>query len=301
MPGKDCAKNLLLTCKAVWPRVKLPWQLANIQSFDITLQQVMLEGDYLFNFCFNPTAWQPEAQHKGAFVEPYIGLKNTTGGSYRSCNFTLLPTDRKDDKIRLQDTLGDTHLPAGFQAPTSDMRLLRARPLVYLTLRMLRDQWWTWADEPDSTDAVNHHLGLDPAVGDGLLSVETRPSCPRMQELARQRRDGYYPGSKCSKNRSTPGWGHIISKMPNIKILKLIFETFKDKTARLENFINCSKTWRFPIADTQYELVWNGKVEAIKWSEPLVEDRWARTGARHARKTEFEVRIIRFTRRQMRS
>lgn len=320
----DCARHLLLTCKAVYletyllplrlnpmqlpwfdglvrsvPTARMPWQFATIQSFDITLLQTMLEGDCLYNFLFDPTGWHPEARHKGVLVAPYAGLKNTIGGSYRARKFTLLPTKKDDDIIRLGDALKDMRLPSGFQTPKSNMRLLRARPLVHLTLRMLYNCWWTWADEPDSADFVHHHLGLDPAVGDGRLNVETRPTFPLMQELAQQRRYGHYPGSKGPIDRTTPGWGHTISKLPDLQTLELVLETFKEKTAQLEHVIDCAKTWCFPIAGTQFELVWNGKVESIHWKKPLVENSWARTGDWYSRKTEFEVRIIRFTRRQV--
>src|SRR5690242_2784740 len=137
----DCTENLLLTCKAVYletyllplrlnplqvpwydgsvphgPKVRLSWQFASIQSFDITPEPAMMESECLFDFFLLPTTWQPEAWHKVAFVAPYACLEHTMGGSSQSCNFTLLPTKRQDDKIRLRAALEDMHLLYRFQA-----------------------------------------------------------------------------------------------------------------------------------------------------------------------------------------
>ncbi|KAF2627692.1 hypothetical protein BU25DRAFT_58486 [Macroventuria anomochaeta] len=321
---RDRAENLLLTCRAIYletfllpirlnpvqfpyfngisrsaPKIMLPWQFANIQSLDIALQQTALEGDSLYNFLFSPTGWQPEARHKGVYVAPYVGLKNTAGGSCRSCDFTLLPAGFDDERLHLSDALEELRLPPGFQKPMSDMRLQRARPLVQLTLRLLSRNWWTWTDDPNSTDARHHHLGLEPALGDGSADLSQRPTSTRMQELAQQRRDGYRPVSRSPLAKTMPGWAHVIAKLPDIKTLELVLETFGEKKAQLEKVIDCAKMWRFPIADTQFELAWDGKVEEKRWSKPLIENWETQRGDWHAQSTEFEARTVRFTRRRM--
>lgn len=320
----DRPENLLLTCWAIYretyllpillnpvrfphlsginqgkPKVTLPWQFANIQSLDITLPQVALEGDCLYNFLFSPTSWHPEARHNGVHVAPYVGLKNTAGGSCQSCDFTLLPAHGVEDRTHLSDALGQLSLPSGFQKPTSDMRLQRARPLVHLTLRMPSRNWWTWTDDPSSANAQHHHLGLEPALGDGSVDLSQRPTCTRMQELAQQRRDGYYPVSRNLLARTKPGWAHIIAKLPDIKTLELVLETFEEKREQLAKVIECAKTWRFPIADTHCELVWDGNVEGQRWSKPLVENWETQRGEWYSRSTSFEERTIRFTRQRM--
>ncbi|KAJ8113276.1 hypothetical protein OPT61_g4566 [Boeremia exigua] len=319
----DYAKNLLLTCKAVYletsllpvllnpvqlpffdgwdryaPKALLPWQFANIQSLDITLQQVALEGNSLYNFIHGATCWRPDKRHEGVYVTSYVGLKNTTGGSCRSCDFTLLPATGNDDRVHLGDALESMRLPSRFKMPMSNTRLQRARPLVHLTLRLPSRNWWTWTDDPTSTDARQHHLGLEPALGDGSANLASRPTCTRMQELAQQRRDGQQPVFESSRPTTIPGWAHTVSELPDIKSLELVLETFEEKTAQLENVVNCAKAWRFPIEGTQFELTWNGKVEHIHWSKPLIENYETRSGEWYARSTEFEVRIIRFTRRR---
>jgi hypothetical protein len=319
----DRPENLLLTCWAIYqetyllpillnpfrhpyfsginqgkPEVTLPWQFANIQALDITLPQAALEGDCLYNFLFSPTGWHAEARHKGVYVSPYVGLKNTSGGSCRSFDFTLLPAHDSEERVHLSQALKQLSLPSGFRAPESNMRLQRARPLVHLTLRIPATNWWTWTDDPGSTDARNHHLGLEPALGDGRVDLSQRPTCPRMQELAQQRRDGYLPVSRNPFSRTTPGWAHIVAKLPDLKTLELVLETFEEKKAQLDVVIECAKTWCFPIADTQFELAWNGKVEKDCWNKPLVENWGTQRGEWYSRCTAFEGRTIRFTRRR---
>ncbi|KAF3032638.1 hypothetical protein E8E12_001275 [Didymella heteroderae] len=319
----DRPENLLLTCWAIYqetyllpivlnplrfpylsginkgkPRVTLPWQFANIQAFDITLPQVALEGDCLYNFLFSPTGWHPEARHKGVYVSPYVGLRNTTGGSCRSFDFTLLPANDAEERVRLSHALQQLSLPSSFQAPESSMRLQRARPLVHLTLRIPSTNWWTWTDDPRSADTRHHHLGLEPALGDGRVDLNQRPTCTRMQELAQQRRDGYLPVSRNPFSRTKPGWAHIIAKLPDIKTLELVLETFEEKKAQLDMVVECAKTWRFPITDTEFELEWNGKVEEERWCKPLIENWETQRGEWYSRSTSFEGRTIRFTRRR---
>lgn len=319
----DRPENLLLTCWAVYretyllpillnparfahlsginqgrPRVTLPWQFANIQALDVTIQQVALEGDCLYNFLFSPTGWHPEERHKGVYVSPYVGLRNTAGGSCRSFDFTLLPAYDPEERVHLSRALEQLSLPAGYRAPGSNMRLQRARPLVHLTLRMPSTHWWTWTDDPHSTDTRNHHLGLEPTLGDGRVDLNQRPTCTRMQELAQQRRDGYLPVSRNLLSRTTPGWANIIAKLPDIRTLELVLETFEEKKAQLDVVVQCAKTWRFPIADSQFELAWNGRVEEERWTKPLLENWETQRGEWYSRSTSFEGRTIRFTRRR---
>ncbi|KAJ4375701.1 hypothetical protein N0V86_007234 [Didymella sp. IMI 355093] len=180
------------------------------------------------------------------------------------------------------------------------MRLQRARPLVHLTLRIPSTNWWTWTEDPSSTNARNSHLGLEPALGNGSVDVDERPTCTRMQELAQQRRNGHIPSpsrwSLRDQPSSTPGWAHTIGLLPDIKSLELVLETFEEKKAQLDTVIECAKTWRFPIADSQFKLAWDGKVESEQWRKPL-EDRSIQRGEWYSLSSSFERRTIRFTRR----
>jgi hypothetical protein len=203
--------------------------------------------------------------------------------------------------LPLRAALEQMQVPDGFTMPQSAMRLQRARPLVHLTLRVAAKDWWTWTDNPDSTDPT-HHLGLDPSLGNGDDSVGQRPTSTRMQQLAQQRRDGYEVVSKTTFTMKVlsgrPGWSHVIGKLPDLKTLELVLETFEEKKAQLDAVVECAKTWRFPLVGEKFELVWSGEVEETKWSKALVES-WETTRPDwYARKTDFVGRTVRFTRRR---
>jgi hypothetical protein len=327
----DRAENLLLTCKAVYLetyllpltlnpvrfphfvgisnpsiKVRLPWQFANIQSLDVTLPQVALECNDFHDFLHDSIRWNPEARHRGVYVSPYVGLTSAdsyVSGSCQSFDFTLLPASRTENVLPLRAALEQMQLPESFTMPQSSMRLQRARPLVHLTLRLTPKDWWTWTDDPDSTDPTQH-LGLDPTLGNGDDSVWQRPTSTGMQQLAQQRRDGYDVVSKTgltktfSSWRGEPGWAHAIGKLPDLKTLELVLETFEEKKAQLEAVVECAKTWRFPVVGNKFELVWSGEVKEYKWSKVLVESWETRLPDWYARKTEFVGRTVRFTRRR---
>jgi hypothetical protein len=173
----------------------------------------------------------------------------------------------------------------------SATRVTLAKPIVHLTLRILHSNWWTWTDEPNSPNDI-HHLGLDPSVGDGTALPLARPTASRMRALAAERRAGRHP-------EVVPGigWASTIGQMPDLKSLELVLEMFRAKQRQLDDVVDAAKTWKFPIADSQWELVWNGEVEMSGWSggarQAEVPRRW------FTQANEFEVRIVRFVRRRM--
>ena len=120
--------------------------------------------------------------------------------------------------------------------------LARARSLLHLTHRLSAQDWWTWTDDLSSKNIEHHYLGLEPALGDCSAAISPRSTSIRMQELAQQRRDGHYPVSKSPLARTTPGWAHIIGKLPDLKRLELVFEAFVEKKAQLEKVVVYSKT-----------------------------------------------------------
>lgn len=276
----------------------LPWQFANIQALDVNLEQVALEGDDLYQFIFRSSVgWHPAVRHKGVLVAPHVGLRDREGGCDKSCGFTLLPTEGNEDRVALTDALKQMRLPPHFVPPPCAMRLQRARPLVHLTLRLTAWDWWTWADGPTSSDAEHHHLGLEPGAGSGY--VNGRPTSVGMQELAQQRRDGTYYLSRAYLSVYTPGWAYIMAEMPDLKSLEIVMEIFGEKKDQLETGVECAKTWLFPLAGKEFELAWSGRVTEMRSSKPLLEDYNLHDGDWYARSTHTEVRVIRFTKRQM--
>jgi hypothetical protein len=289
----------------------VPWQLALIQGLDITLQQNSLESNKLQSYI---RSWYPDKRHTGVYACPkrYKSIHGTLDilGIPKSFNTALFPTDQQSNEPRhfFSHVLGNTPLPPEDTnlIPSNDprskpdrpsqwssaMRVLRARPITHLTLRIQHTDWWTWTDRPGCTNQ-RHHLGLDPAVGDGRADHLTRPTAPRMRALAESRRAGHHP-----EIQPGVGWAHTVGMMPDLKRLELVLETFAAKKRQLEDVADAAKTWRFPIVDEPYELVWDGEMGVSSWSmrglsTEQQEEVW------HKSATEFEVRVVRFVRRRV--
>lgn len=286
-PSSDIAFSLLRTCAAVYleayrlplllnplissdihdgTRPKLgslaPWQFALIQSLEVELQQAGLERGALREIL---EEWQANERHAGAYVAPRF---------YQQYKGTLCPTKyfeivkaselvdgkcRDGDQVTLPDKSSLCFYDQSFLRVGLPARAMVARPLTRLTLRLSRTDWWTWTDDPNCTDGARQ-LGLDPACGTGWADAASRPTATQMLELAAQRREGN------SIMRYTSTWGAEIAQLPDLKQLELVLETFGDKKHQLETVVDCAKTWRFPLDDTNCELVWDGLVETQNWS-----------------------------------
>lgn len=82
-----------------------------------------------------------------------------------------------------------------------------------------------------------------------------------MLALAASRRSGQHPVY-------TSTWGVAIGTLQDLKTLELILETFSVKQHQLDTVVECAKTWKFLLQDTQYELAYDGRVESMKWAKP---------------------------------
>jgi hypothetical protein len=148
-------------------------------------------------------------------------------------------------------TLDQTQSGLAFE-PTA--RAMVARPLTRLTLRLARMDWWTWGDSPDAPFATQR-LRLDPSTGHP--DTFANASQPTMHELAEQRRAGKYP--PYGRN-----WGAIVCSLPDLKIFELVLETWEVKKQQLDVVVECARTWKFPLAATRAELIWD-KTETANW------------------------------------
>jgi hypothetical protein len=324
-PSNDIAVNLLRTCRAAYLETwymplsrngyivydlhatgragmklyeLLPWQLALIQSLDLTVQQYALEGSVLYKYIHRNASWQPGERHKGVYVTPRR-YKTERGPRAMveypdSFNFSLVPADKHEPRHYLSHILGN-HARYPDESPppwSSAMRVTLARPIIQLTLRIQHSDWWSWTDPPDSTDEL-HHLGLDPAVGDGRANPLIRPTAPRMRALAEARRAGHHP-----EIQEGVGWASTIALMPDLRRLELVLETFASKKRQLDSVVEAAKTWRFALTGTKYELVWDGDVGMSSWSTGASAGA-TQGGAWHATANEYEVRNVRFVRRRV--
>jgi hypothetical protein len=87
-----------------------------------------------------------------------------------------------------------------------------------------------------------------------------------MLRLAEQRRNGQHPQYAEGTRESDWTWGAAISMLSDLKTFELVLETFSEKRKQLEVVVDCAKTWKFPLNDTQHELSYDGKVEVLTWS-----------------------------------
>lgn len=218
-------------------------------------------------------------RHSGAYVSPryYTTLDPWTphkDSEIFAHNFTLVPATTEQstkgiedgDKVTLQRW--DVKKPCHSEdLPFEDSLIygkfiaaaMVARMITHLTLRMSRTDWWTWEDDPD-TENNNQKLSLDPALG-----RKTMPSPQTMIALADSRRAGHHPQYDARDHET---WGAAIGGLPDLKTFELVLETFAPKKKQLETVVECARTWKFPIKDTEYELVCDDRIEAMQWRLP---------------------------------
>ncbi|KAJ4292799.1 hypothetical protein N0V90_009462 [Kalmusia sp. IMI 367209] len=277
-----------------------PWQYALINRVDLSLQQVSVEDDDLRRELEN---WKPALRHSGSYVAPrFYSIsrpKHRAEGEVAAHNFALTTPPKnatgglKDgDKVTLRRyeyqiiDSNDAELDGGRVQITGSFtaRAMVARPLTHLTLRISRTDWWTWTDDPMAADS-DKQLALDPACG----GVNPRPLVTDMVALATSRRAGQHP----SYDKT---WGATIGLLPDLKTLELILETFSAKTRQLETVVDCAKTWRFPLKNTRYELVCDGRIDSMKWGiAPDVASNGRDSSRPHQESARYEQDRARFS------
>ncbi|KAK3213714.1 hypothetical protein GRF29_28g770579 [Pseudopithomyces chartarum] len=289
IPGLDIAFGLLQSCKIIYletyklplqlnhytvydfqgpfrPDLKVlaPWQAALIQRLDISLQQIALERGELRNWL---THWDAKKRHDGAYVAPLFKcvLNKTTGYHLQPFPFDTLsttinvnPTDGDAITLPIPRGTSDIFYDRAVNATNFSARAMLACRLTHLTLRLCHEDWWTWSQDPAKTSDKSVGLSLDPAVG--LVDGSTWPTCrpDLMEQLAEKRRAG-------DDVQGHGTWGAIVGKLPDLRELKLVLETFEPKQDELERVVKCAETWQFPIENTPFTLVWDGKVEDASW------------------------------------
>ena len=293
-PTLDVAFDLLQSCKAIYmetyrlplqlnsytvlgfhgpfrPDLKTlaPWQAALIQRLDVRLTQMAVERGELRNWL---THWWAKKRHDGALIKPYFKcvMDKSTGYHLRPFPFELLgtpPGEKQpgdEEYVTLPVPPGASEMlynkAEGLDRTHFSARAMVARPLTHLTLRLCHEDWWTWSDDPARTDPPPGHLSLDPAIG--LVDGSKWHTCSvkLMQDLAAKRRAG-----EDVQGHGT--WGAIVGRLPDLKELTLVLETFDSKLDQLESVVECAKTWRFPIEGTPFELVWDGDVGDASWEK----------------------------------
>ncbi|KAK7192218.1 hypothetical protein PSPO01_01790 [Paraphaeosphaeria sporulosa] len=304
LPVSDIAFGLVESCKAVYletyrlplqlnyytvydfqgpffPNLEIlaPWQAALIQRLDISLQQIALERGELRNWL---KEWAPEERHQGAYIEPrFLHTRDRRLGRVHHREpfpFNILSAakigkkdPRDGDELTLgiamdiPDTEHNIFYELGTFATHFKARAMVARPLTHLTIRLTHQDWWNWSVDstaPSYSPGPHNQLYLEPLIGEKSPSVihSRDPGDTSMDfRAARQR-----PGEDVGNGRHG-GWGTIVERLPDLKELKLVLETFDVKKDSLDTIVDCAKAWRFPIEKSSFELTWDGEVEDASW------------------------------------
>lgn len=101
-----------------------------------------------------------------------------------------------------------------------------------------------------------------------------------MLALTEKRRSGQHP--ECAGT-----WGAVIGSLPDLRTFELILETFLEKKRQLEVVVECAKTWKFPIKDTNYELACDGEVEELRWTNAGDQDETLETDTDRIEASDF--------------
>lgn len=311
----DIAFNLLLTCKAVYletyekplrvnpfvitdltEQVKrhllLPWQFAQITRLDIKLPQMNLENGALRNAL---KEWEAQARHENCYVVPRQALilqdlnDRKTGDHPISFDNVLIPaaTNTPDKRPQSIDFVlsraSVTEISA--QPCSSRSRTSLAGKITHLTLRLTAQDWWTWTEDPASTDP-HQNLRLDPTFG---APFRSRGSTDEMKLLASDRTAGRPP------SLSAECWGtHVTSSLPDLRVLELVLETFKEKKDQLDTVVECARTWTFDVGKNT--LIWDGEFVEKSYTREMAGLRLPRNAPWYDRSMNSEVMVVRFVR-----
>lgn len=205
----------------------------------------------------------------------------------------LIPAEKGYERRFLSHILGKQNMCSESRPPpwNSAMRVTTVKPITHLTLRMHHADWWTWTDDPNSTDELSH-LALDSSVGDGSADHPRRPTASRICALAESRRAGRHPEVK-----RDVGWAKTIAQMPDLRGFEMVLEKFASKKGQSDDVVEAAKTWRFGLDGGVWELVWDGEVWVSSWSRSG--KKMGDNAAWCLRENAFEVRSVRFTRRRV--
>ncbi|KAK7753302.1 hypothetical protein SLS62_004821 [Diatrype stigma] len=121
----------------------------------------------------------------------------------------------------------------------------RFDPIERLTITLRRSDWWDW--ETNSPPIINPFKG--------------RVSLAEMQ--ADMLVEGGNPDFK------PEAWGLAFGKMPNLKTLRIEFETSEDQKANMEQIIQWAVKWRFPLANGEFLSTQGRQVEKMSVSHLL--------------------------------
>ncbi|KAI1384848.1 uncharacterized protein F4822DRAFT_433387 [Hypoxylon trugodes] len=210
------------------------WQLANISSVEITVQQINLESAALERLSRLVGTLRRHHGHE---------CKGYTPAGY---------ADFEPSKTRKVSTV-------------SSQNPLVGRKITHLSVRMARTDWWSWESAPEyCATNPSDRLRIEPAINVTNLAAQPENSLA-MTRGYEARLSGKEPDFDLEGFEKLGRWGFQIQEYwPDLTKLDLVLETFACKQNQLDYVIKCAKLWKFPV-EQGYHLVWNGKDEVTRW------------------------------------
>lgn len=118
-------------------------------------------------------------------------------------------------------------------------------PIECLRITLRRSDWWDWElNSPPIINPFRGRVSLAEMQADMLVEAGNPDFTPR-------------------------AWGLAFREMPNLKTLKIDFETSEDQKANMERIVQWAVKWRFPLADGKYLSAQGRQVEKMSVSHLL--------------------------------
>ncbi|KAI0013562.1 hypothetical protein F4779DRAFT_562207 [Xylariaceae sp. FL0662B] len=232
-----CTPSWLLSCDLL-----KPWQLANISSVEMTVQQFTLEGGAVERVSRTVGA---KDRHTGCECQGFAPVP----GIYAS--FV-----KPGASHSVANKLFDETVPSPLR------NIFVGKKITHLTIRMSRTDWWMSLTSPAKGETdLTERLRLEPMVD------TTLPKFNSMLWGYRARKEGKTPDFRLDSFERLIPWGTQFAEYwPDLQTLDLVLETFVQKQGQLDFVVECARLWTFPLGDDQYRLEWDGKeAPAVKW------------------------------------
>lgn len=114
------------------------------------------------------------------------------------------------------------------------------KPVEHLRITIRRSDWWLWENgEP---------LKINPFRGTADVTAMNEDIASGNQEF-----------------QTNDVWGLAFRELPNLKTLRIDFETSEDKREELNTIVEWATTWRLPLRDGRCLSTAGEKVEKMSW------------------------------------
>ncbi|KAI0142753.1 hypothetical protein GGR57DRAFT_377387 [Xylariaceae sp. FL1272] len=236
----QCTSSNLRLCRKL-----RPWQFANVTSFEMNVQQFMLEGGAVERVSRLAGAKGRHLAHEaqGFTLSGYASFK--------------APKDQKSATL-------DTELhPGTTEARNALVRSIFAgKKITHLKIRMSHSDWWSWTVSPEIDEYPQNVMRLEP-----MINVTDRQEVSlAMRKGYEARKEGNEPDFNLDDFEKDGRWGMQFAEYwPDLQTLEIVLETYAQKEKQLDSVVECAKLWTFPLNGGS-QLQWDGQDEAtVRW------------------------------------